>query len=63
MRTILGTMQLLMAFTIFAPERMMPCCSESRPTMKPVVSCMKMSGILRWLQSMMKRAALSAESS
>ena len=63
MTTILGTTQLAIAFTIFAPARMMPVCSESRPTMKPVVSCRKMMGILRWLQSMMKRADLSAESS
>jgi hypothetical protein len=42
---IFGTMQLLIALTIFAPERMIPACSLSRPTMNPVVSCTKMIGI------------------
>ena len=53
-------MELLTAFTSFAPLRMMPLCSASRPTMNPVTSWKKMIGTPVWLQSMMKRAALSA---
>jgi hypothetical protein len=57
---ILGTTLLATAFTILAPARMMPCFSESGPTMKPFTSWRKTSGILFWLQSRMKRAAFSA---
>ena len=39
MSVIFGTTLLAMALTSFAPARMMPACSESRPTMKPLTSC------------------------
>ena len=62
MMAILGTTELETAFTIFAPALMMPLHSASRPTMKPLTSCRKTSGTRFWLQSMMKRAAFSADS-
>ena len=62
MIAIFGTMQLLMAFTSLAPDRIIPACSLSRPTMNPVVSWKNTIGIRFWLQSMMNRAAFSAES-
>ena len=55
-----GTTLLVIALTSFAPALMMPACSESRPTMKPLTSCRNTSGSRVWLQSMTKRAALSA---
>ena len=55
-----GTTLLAMTLTSLAPARMMPACSDSRPTMKPLTSCKNSSGIRPWLQSMMNRAALSA---
>jgi len=60
MTLILGTVELETAVTIFAPARMMPLHSASRPTIKPLTSCRKISGTRFWLQSMMKRAAFSA---
>ena len=60
MTVSLGTRLLEITLTTFAPARMMPDCSESRPTMKPDTSCKKTSGVQVWLQSMMKRAILSA---
>ena len=58
----LGTVELATALTSLAPSLMMPPCSEREPTMKPVTSWKKMRGMRFWLQTMMKRAALSAES-
>ena len=57
---IFGTTLLAMTLTSLAPARMMPACSESRPTMKPLTSCKNKIGSRVWLQSMMNRAALSA---
>ena len=51
-----------MAFTILAPSLMMPPCSDWLPTIKPETSCKNTNGIRFWLQFMIKRAALSAES-
>ena len=41
---------------------MIPCCSTFVPTMKPATSARYTSGMLKALQSQMKRAALSDES-
>ena len=60
---IFGTRLLEMAFTTLAPARMIPASSLWRPTMKPKTSCRNRSGVQVWLQSMMKRALLSALSS
>jgi hypothetical protein len=38
MTVIFGTTLLAMTFTSLAPARMIPACSESRPTMKPLTS-------------------------
>ena len=57
---IFGTTELLTAFTSLAPLRMIPLSSASRPTINPLTSWKKMIGKFVWLQSMMKRAALSA---
>ncbi len=65
MRTItesLGTVASETALIIFAPWRMIPWRSTSLPIMKPGTSARKSSGTLKALQVMMKRAALSAES-
>lgn len=59
---ILGTTELETAFTSFAPRLMIPACSDSFPTMKPVTSWRKRRGIPIWLTSRMNRAALSAAS-
>ena len=60
MSVIFGTTLLAIALTSFAPAWMMPACSESRPTMKPLTSCRNRIGTRVWLQSMTNRAALSA---
>src|SRR5712691_10333334 len=62
MTVIFGTTLLAITLTSLAPERMMPACSESRPTMKPLTSCRKINGSRLWLQSMMKRGTLFAAS-
>jgi hypothetical protein len=59
---ILGTTELLTAFTSLAPRLMIPACSESLPTMKPVTSWRKRRGMFIWFTSRMNRAALSAAS-
>ncbi len=59
---IFGTTELATAFTSLAPSLMMPPRSAREPTMKPVTSCRKSSGIFFWLQISTKRAPLSAES-
>ena len=56
-----GTVALDTAYNIFAPWRMMPCCSTFVPTMKPGTSCRNSSGMLNASQRFTKRAALSAE--
>ena len=45
MTEIFGTTELATAVTILAPERMMPDHSASRPTMNPLTSCRKISGM------------------
>ncbi|SIN59427.1 Uncharacterised protein [Mycobacteroides abscessus subsp. abscessus] len=40
-----GTVLLDTALIILAPSLMMPPCSYSAPTMKPVVFCRKMRGV------------------
>ena len=65
MRTItesFGTVASETALIIFAPWRMIPWRSTSVPIMNPGTSARKSSGMLKALQVMMKRAALSAES-
>ena len=61
-RVIFGTTELATALTILAPSLMMPPRSARLPTMKPVTSWRKTSGMPFWLQSWTKRAPLSAES-
>ena len=51
MTEIFGTTELLTTFTNFAPARMMPLCSDSVPTIKPVVFCRKISGVALCQQS------------
>ena len=58
----LGTLAVATAVTILAPLRAMPSFSYLRPTMKPVMFCKKISGILRWQHSSMKCAPFSADS-
>ena len=62
MTEIFGTVAELTALTIFAPWRMIPCRSTALPIMKPGTSARKSSGMLKALQVLMKRAALSEES-
>jgi hypothetical protein len=57
-----GTCAVDTAVTSFAPSLAMPSFSYFRPTMKPVMFCRKMRGILRWQHSSMKCAPLSADS-
>ena len=57
-----GTTELEITLTSFAPALMIPCCSESLPTIKPLTFCTNRIGTRVWLQSMTNRAALSAES-
>ena len=47
MSVILGTELLLTALTSFAPRRIMPVRSASRPTSKPLTSWMKRIGFDR----------------
>ncbi len=56
----LGTLAVATAVTILAPARAMPSFSYLRPTMKPVMFCRKISGILRWQHNSMKCAPLFA---
>src|SRR5215510_13046923 len=62
MTEIFGTVACDVANTIFAPWRMMPSRSTLLPTMKPATSARYTSEMLNALQSQMKRAALSDES-
>jgi hypothetical protein len=55
-----GTLADAIAVIIFAPAFAMPPCSAARPTMKPVTSLMKSSGMSRWQHRSMKCAAFSA---
>ena len=57
-----GTTEQETAVTILAPSLAMPPASTSAPTMNPEMFCRNTSGILRWLQSSMKWAALSDDS-
>ena len=57
-----GTFAVATAVTIFAPCLAMPSFSYLRPTMKPVMFCRKISGILRWQPSSMKCAPFWADS-
>src|SRR5438046_9009865 len=62
MTEIFGTVACEVANTIFAPWRMMPSRSTLLPTMNPATSARYTRGMLKALQSQMKRAALSEES-
>ena len=57
-----GTTEHETAVTILAPSLAMPPVSASTPTMNPEMFWRNTSGILRWLQSSMKCAALSDDS-
>src|SRR5439155_1644498 len=57
-----GTTEQETAVTILAPSLAMPPASTSAPTMNPEMFWRNTSGILRWLQSSMKWAALSDDS-
>ena len=59
-KRIRPTLLLLSALTSFAPRRMMPVRSASRPTSKPLTSWINKIGSRLWLQSSTNRAALSA---
>ena len=60
MSTILGTTAVAIASTNRAPARMMPECSASGPTMKPLTSWMNRSGIRSREAVSMKYATFSA---
>ncbi len=60
MRTSFGTVAVAIASTKRAPARMIPECSASGPTMNPLTSCTKRSGVpWRFIVSM-KYATFSA---
>ncbi|MNP32706.1 hypothetical protein D3C76_1259040 [compost metagenome] len=56
----MGTRALATAWIIFEPCLITPSCSDSVPTMKPVVLCRNSSGTLPCSQSWMNCAALAA---
>ena len=58
MSVMRGTVQLVTAWIIFEPCLIMPTCSTSLPTMKPVVFCRYTSGVPDWLHSCMNCVAL-----
>ena len=61
-RVSFGTAVVDTAVTSLAPSLAMPPDSYLRPTMKPVMFCRKISGMLRWLHSSMKCAPFSEDS-